>query len=52
VRGLKDAISRDVIEALDGAGLEVASATYEIVGLPPLELRTLPPTPGAPGPAS
>ncbi|HEY0995268.1 MAG TPA: mechanosensitive ion channel domain-containing protein [Gemmatimonadaceae bacterium] len=52
VRRLKDAISRDILEALEGAGLEVASATYEIVGLPPLELRQLPTTPPVGGPAS
>jgi small-conductance mechanosensitive channel len=38
VRALKDAISRDVLAAFDTAGIEVASATYEIVGVPPLRV--------------
>ncbi len=38
VRPLKDAISRDVLAAFDTAGIEVASATYEIVGVPPLRV--------------
>lgn len=52
VRGLKDAISRDILAALEGAGLEVASATYEIVGLPPVQIQALPQAPPTPGPAS
>lgn len=39
VRDIKDAMSRDVIAELDKAGIGIASATYEIVGLPPLEIR-------------
>lgn len=38
-RKLKDAISRDVIAGLDQAGITIASATYDIVGLPPLRLE-------------
>jgi len=38
-RALKDAMSRDILAALDAAKLEVASATYEIIGLPPLVVR-------------
>ena len=34
VRSLKDAMSRDILDAFERAGLDVASATYEIVGLP------------------
>jgi small-conductance mechanosensitive channel len=40
VRALKDAISRDVLAALEAAGIQVASATFEITGLPPLRLDT------------
>ena len=36
VRDLKDAISRDILQAFDEAGIGIASATFEIVGLPPL----------------
>ena len=38
VRDLKDAMSRDILKALDEAGIGVASATFEIVGLPPLRV--------------
>lgn len=40
VREIKDAISRDVLTALDAAGIGIASATYDIVGLPPIHLDT------------
>lgn len=39
IRELKDAISRDILAALDAAGIGVASATFELVGAPPLVLR-------------
>lgn len=42
VREIKDAISRDVLTALDAAGIGIASATYDIVGLPPVRLSTDP----------
>jgi small-conductance mechanosensitive channel len=38
VRSIKDAVSRDVLKALDEAGIGVASTTYEIVGLPTLHI--------------
>lgn len=40
VRELKDAMSRDLLAAFDAAGIGIASATIEIVGAPPLRLRT------------
>ncbi len=41
VRDLKDAMTRDILAALDAAGIGVASATFEIVGLPtPRTTRT------------
>ena len=44
VRDLKDAMTRDILAALDEAGIGIASATFEIVGLPPLRLQDgLPP---------
>ena len=43
VRGLKDRMSRDILDAFDKAGIQVASATFEIIGLPPL--RVIPETP-------
>jgi len=39
VRGVKDAISRDIIAALDTAKIGIASATSEIVGLPPVRVE-------------
>ncbi len=41
-RTVKDAMSRFIVPELAAAGIEVASVTYDIVGLP--ELRTAPPT--------
>lgn len=38
-RELKDAMCREVLEALDEAGIGIASATFEVVGLPPLRLE-------------
>lgn len=42
IRGLKDAMSRDILAALDEAGIGLASATFEIVGLPPLRIEAGP----------
>lgn len=39
IRGVKDAMSRQIIASLDKAGIGIASATYDIVGFPPVELR-------------
>lgn len=39
VRDVKDAISRDVLREFDAAGISLASATFEIVGLPPLRVE-------------
>lgn len=46
VREVKDAMSREILSELRGAGIEVASATFEIVKLPPLTIRAN----AAPGP--
>lgn len=44
VRDLKDAISREVLTGLEAAHIGLASATFEIVGLPPLRVEgPLPP---------
>lgn len=40
VRGLKDEMSREILTALDEAGIGIASATYEITGVPPLTVRS------------
>ena len=39
-REVKDRMSRDILRLLDEAGIGIASATFEIVGLPPLKLET------------
>ena len=36
IRGIKDSISRDILTAFDAEGIGIASATYDIVGFPPL----------------
>ena len=39
VRGIKDAMSRDILRALDEAKIGLASGTYEIVGFPPIRIE-------------
>ena len=39
VRTLKDRMSRDILDRLDAAGIGIASATYDIVGLPPVRIE-------------
>jgi small-conductance mechanosensitive channel len=39
VRALKDELSRLILERLEAANIEIASATYDIVGFPPLRLE-------------
>jgi small-conductance mechanosensitive channel len=38
IREMKDSISRELIRALDEAGIGLASGTYDIVGLPPVHV--------------
>jgi small-conductance mechanosensitive channel len=39
IRSLKDKISREILAGLEGAGIGIASGTYEIVGLPPVKVE-------------
>lgn len=39
MRETKDAMSREILKALDEAGIGIASSTFEIVGVPPLRLE-------------
>ena len=39
IRAAKDAMSRFIVDELDAAGIGIASAIYDIVGLPALEMR-------------
>jgi hypothetical protein len=41
-RDVKDARSREVLAGFDAAGIGIASATSEIVGLPVLKVRQVP----------
>ena len=43
VRAIKDAMSRDLLVALKDAKLEIASGTYEIVGVPPIRIEQVSP---------
>ena len=42
IRGVKDSMSRTIIGEMDEAGIGIASATYDIVGFPPIEMRSAP----------
>ena len=42
VRDVKDAMSREILLAFDEAGIGIASATMEIVGLPALRVQRTP----------
>lgn len=37
--GLKDRMSREIKAKLSGAGVDIASSTYDIVGLPPIKVQ-------------
>ena len=41
IRSVKDSMSRQIIGKMDEAGIGIASATYDIVGFPPVEVRSL-----------
>lgn len=54
IRSAKDAMSREIVEEFDKAGIAVASATYDIVGFPAIDIRSgkrpRPPTQPHPSP--
>jgi small-conductance mechanosensitive channel len=39
VREVKDAMTREILAELQASGIEIASTTYEIVGLPPIRIQ-------------
>jgi small-conductance mechanosensitive channel len=39
IRRVKDAMTRQILRGLQEAGIQVASATFEVVGIPPLQLE-------------
>ncbi len=38
IRGIKDAMNRQILDQFDAAGIGIASATYDIVGLPEIRM--------------
>jgi small-conductance mechanosensitive channel len=42
IREVKDAMSREVLDGLEAAGIGIASSTYDIVGLPPIRIERAP----------
>ena len=42
IRGSKDAMNRHILAEFDKAGIGIASATYDIVGVPPVVMQTEP----------
>ena len=45
IRVVKDAMSREVLAGLDEAKIGIASATFEVVGLPPVRIVRAPAQP-------
>jgi small-conductance mechanosensitive channel len=45
-RHIKDAMSREILAALDAAGIGIASATYEITAVPAVRVEPASPAPG------
>ena len=41
VRGVKNNISRDMLKNFDSNGIGIASATYDVVGFPPLRIENM-----------
>jgi small-conductance mechanosensitive channel len=42
IREIKDAMYRDILRGMKEAGIAVASGTYDIVGLPPIRIDSMP----------
>lgn len=43
IRAIKSAMSRDILDGFDQAGISIASGTYEVVGMPPLKVQMVSP---------
>jgi small-conductance mechanosensitive channel len=39
IRNIKSAMSRQILDEFDRAGISIASGTYEVVGMPPLKVQ-------------
>jgi len=42
IRPIKSDMSREILDQFDQAGIGIASATYDVVGMPPLKVQMLP----------
>jgi small-conductance mechanosensitive channel len=40
VRSVKDQMAREILDAMEAAGIGLASATFELVGIPPLRIES------------
>jgi hypothetical protein len=40
IRGVKEALSREILSEFERAGIGIASATFEVVGFPPLRIQS------------
>ena len=45
VRGVKDRMSREILARFDEAKIGIASGTYAVVQMPPIEIRQAPAVP-------
>ena len=48
VRRVKDAMTRDILDHFDAEKIEIASGTYEVVGMPEMRVHVLPSENGRP----
>jgi small-conductance mechanosensitive channel len=44
IRSVKDCINREILDEFDRAHIEIASSTYDIVGMPPLQIKLAQPS--------
>ncbi len=50
IRDVKDAMSRDILNELEAAGISLASTSFEVAGLPPLRVELAPQSNGVHAP--
>ena len=48
IRDVKNTISREIMDGFDAANIGIASGTYNIVGLPPIRVESIPQQPAPP----
>ncbi len=47
IRQIKSAMSHDILDEFDKAGIGIASGTYEVVGMPPIRVQMIPSAPAS-----